>query len=184
MVEPTLEGPARDADHLRHLPTDRQQPRPLADPDQRVASRSRSKRRTISRTSATSKASTTSSANTRVFNYAMNAFGLGDMAYAKAFMRKVLTEGVDDSTELRASPGRRPLRRFRARVRLQEQRRRHDQLGRRAAGCRRPLRTPDAGSERRRRRRRRAPRALFQAHRADRAERLRPARRLRPCGRW
>lgn len=35
-------------------------------------------------------------ANTRVFTYAMNAFGLGDMAHAKAFMRKVLTEGIDD----------------------------------------------------------------------------------------
>lgn len=34
--------------------------------------------------------------NTRLFNYAMNAFGLGDLAYAKGMMRKVLTEGVDD----------------------------------------------------------------------------------------
>ena len=35
--------------------------------------------------------------NTRLFNYAMKAFGLGDMAYAKAFMVKVLNEGVSDS---------------------------------------------------------------------------------------
>jgi hypothetical protein len=35
--------------------------------------------------------------NTRVFNYAMTAFGLGDMAYAKGFMRKVLTEGVSNA---------------------------------------------------------------------------------------
>lgn len=34
--------------------------------------------------------------NDRLFNYAMKAFGLGDMSYAKAFMRKVLTEGIDD----------------------------------------------------------------------------------------
>ena len=34
--------------------------------------------------------------DTRLFNYAMKAFGLEDMAYAKAFMRKVLTEGVSD----------------------------------------------------------------------------------------
>jgi hypothetical protein len=34
--------------------------------------------------------------NTRLFNYAMKAFGLEDMTYAKAFMRKVLTEGTDD----------------------------------------------------------------------------------------
>lgn len=34
--------------------------------------------------------------NTRVFTYAMNAFGLGDMAYAKGYMRKVLTEGIVD----------------------------------------------------------------------------------------
>ncbi|MBI2718603.1 MAG: DUF1217 domain-containing protein [Rhizobiales bacterium] len=31
----------------------------------------------------------------RLFNYAMAAFGLKDMAYGKAFMRKVLKEGVD-----------------------------------------------------------------------------------------
>ena len=34
-------------------------------------------------------------ADTRVFNYAMKAHGLEDMDYAKAFMRKVLTEGVE-----------------------------------------------------------------------------------------
>lgn len=33
--------------------------------------------------------------NDKLFNYAMKAWGLEDMAYAKAFMRKVLTEGVD-----------------------------------------------------------------------------------------
>lgn len=35
-------------------------------------------------------------ADYRIYNYAMEAFGLEDMTYAKAFMRKVLTEGVDD----------------------------------------------------------------------------------------
>ncbi|MER9403073.1 DUF1217 domain-containing protein [Mesorhizobium caraganae] len=35
--------------------------------------------------------------NTRLFTYAMKAFGLGDMAYAKAFMVKALKEGVSDS---------------------------------------------------------------------------------------
>jgi hypothetical protein len=35
--------------------------------------------------------------DTRLYNYAMKAFGLEDMAYAKALMRKVLTEGVSDS---------------------------------------------------------------------------------------
>ena len=35
--------------------------------------------------------------NDRVFKYAMKAFGLEDMDYAKAFMRKVLAEGIDDS---------------------------------------------------------------------------------------
>ncbi len=34
-------------------------------------------------------------ADDRIFAFAMKAFGLGDMTYAKAFMRKVLTEGVD-----------------------------------------------------------------------------------------
>ncbi|MCK0207918.1 DUF1217 domain-containing protein [Starkeya koreensis] len=36
--------------------------------------------------------------NTRVFTYAMNAFGLGDMAHAKGFMRKVLNEGITSGT--------------------------------------------------------------------------------------
>ncbi len=34
-------------------------------------------------------------ANERVYRFAMEAAGLSDMIYAKAFMRKVLTEGVD-----------------------------------------------------------------------------------------
>jgi hypothetical protein len=35
-------------------------------------------------------------ADDRLFTYAMKAFGLGDMAYAKAFMRKALEEGIDN----------------------------------------------------------------------------------------
>nr|WP_210328527.1 DUF1217 domain-containing protein [Mesorhizobium amorphae] len=34
--------------------------------------------------------------DTRLFTYAMKAYGLGDMAYAKAFMVKALKEGVSD----------------------------------------------------------------------------------------
>jgi hypothetical protein len=34
--------------------------------------------------------------NDRLFRYAMKAHGLGDMAYAKAFMVKALKEGIDD----------------------------------------------------------------------------------------
>ena len=33
--------------------------------------------------------------NDRLYNFAMTAFGLKDMIYGKAFMRKVLTEGLD-----------------------------------------------------------------------------------------
>jgi hypothetical protein len=33
--------------------------------------------------------------NQRVFAYAMDAFGLSDMTYAKAFMKKVLKDGID-----------------------------------------------------------------------------------------
>lgn len=33
--------------------------------------------------------------DTRVYNYALKAYGLSDMAYAKAFVRKVLEEGID-----------------------------------------------------------------------------------------
>lgn len=36
-------------------------------------------------------------ADDRLYRYAMKAWGLEDMTYAKAFMRKVLTEGVDDN---------------------------------------------------------------------------------------
>lgn len=36
----------------------------------------------------------------RLYTYAMKAFGLSDMTYAKAFMRKVLEEGVDDRSSL------------------------------------------------------------------------------------
>lgn len=34
----------------------------------------------------------------RLFSYAMKAYGLSDMTYAKAFIRKVLTEGVSTSS--------------------------------------------------------------------------------------
>ncbi len=38
--------------------------------------------------------------NTRLFNYAMNAFGLGDMTYAKSLIQKVLEQGTSSSTAL------------------------------------------------------------------------------------
>jgi hypothetical protein len=38
--------------------------------------------------------------NTRLFNYAMKAFGLEDMAYAKGLVRKILSDGVDDTKSL------------------------------------------------------------------------------------
>jgi hypothetical protein len=36
----------------------------------------------------------------RLFSYAMKAYGLEDMIYAKAFIKKVLTEGVTSSTSM------------------------------------------------------------------------------------
>jgi hypothetical protein len=39
-------------------------------------------------------------ADRRLFGYAMKAFGLGDLTYAKALMRKVLVEGVDKPDSL------------------------------------------------------------------------------------
>jgi hypothetical protein len=39
-------------------------------------------------------------ADDRLYSYAMKAFGLGEMTYAKAFIRKILEEGTDDSTSL------------------------------------------------------------------------------------
>ena len=38
--------------------------------------------------------------NDRVYRYAMQAFGLDDMMYAKAMVKKVLTEGLESSTAL------------------------------------------------------------------------------------
>ncbi|MGE3991873.1 DUF1217 domain-containing protein, partial [Pseudorhodoplanes sp.] len=38
--------------------------------------------------------------NDRVYNYALKAFGLEDMAYAKAFIRRVLTEGIDNTDSM------------------------------------------------------------------------------------
>lgn len=38
--------------------------------------------------------------NQRLYAYVLKAFGLSDMAYAKALIRKVLTEGVGDSSSL------------------------------------------------------------------------------------
>ena len=38
--------------------------------------------------------------NQRLYTYAMKAYGLEDVTYAKALMRKVLTEGVDSATSL------------------------------------------------------------------------------------
>ncbi|WP_419909637.1 DUF1217 domain-containing protein [Hoeflea sp.] len=36
-------------------------------------------------------------ADSRIYNYALKAHGLEEMSYAKAFIRKVLTEGIDNS---------------------------------------------------------------------------------------
>jgi hypothetical protein len=38
--------------------------------------------------------------NTRLFNFAMTAFGLGDMTYAKGLMKQVLHEGVTSTSAL------------------------------------------------------------------------------------
>jgi hypothetical protein len=38
--------------------------------------------------------------NTRLFDYAMTAFGLGDMTYAQGLMKQVLAQGVNSSTAL------------------------------------------------------------------------------------
>lgn len=39
-------------------------------------------------------------ADSRVFRYALEAYGLGEMSYAKAFFRKILEEGVDEPDSL------------------------------------------------------------------------------------
>lgn len=39
-------------------------------------------------------------ADERIYSYALTAFGLGEMSYAKAFIRKVLEEGIDQPDSL------------------------------------------------------------------------------------
>lgn len=39
-------------------------------------------------------------ADSRLVDYALEAYGLGDMSYAKAFFRKLLDEGIDDRSSL------------------------------------------------------------------------------------
>jgi len=39
-------------------------------------------------------------ADTRLFSFAMTAYGLGDLAFAKGYMRKILEEGVSDPRSL------------------------------------------------------------------------------------
>ena len=48
----------------------------------------------------------------RLYRYAMKAFGLDDMSYAKAFMRKVLEEGTDKSDSFANSLSDRRYREF------------------------------------------------------------------------
>ena len=50
--------------------------------------------------------------NDRLYRYAMKAFGLDDMSYAKAFMRKVLEEGVDKTDSFANSLADRRYREF------------------------------------------------------------------------
>lgn len=50
--------------------------------------------------------------NDRLFRYAMKAHGLSDMSYAKAFMRKVLEGGTDDSESFANSLADRRYREF------------------------------------------------------------------------
>lgn len=38
--------------------------------------------------------------DTRLFRYAMEAFGLGELAYAKGYMRKILEEGIENPRSL------------------------------------------------------------------------------------
>jgi hypothetical protein len=51
-------------------------------------------------------------ADDRIFAFAMKAFGLGEVTYAKAFMRKVLAEGVDKSDSFANSLSDRRYREF------------------------------------------------------------------------
>lgn len=61
--------------------------------------------------------------NTRLFSFAMKAYGLEDMTYAKAFMRKVLESDVNDFEELRREAHRSALHDLREGLQLLDERR-------------------------------------------------------------
>ncbi len=67
--------------------------------------------------------------NDRLYKYAMKAFGLEDMAYAKAFIRKVLTEGDRGSGELCQQTDRYALQGIRYRLQLRQARGQDDRPG-------------------------------------------------------
>ena len=82
-------------------------------------------------------------ADDRIFAYAMKAFGLGDMTYAKAFMRKVLTEGIASSDTFANKLADKRYREFADTFNFAAVRRHHHDLRRHPAGHRRSLRAPD-----------------------------------------
>ena len=63
--------------------------------------------------------------NTRLFSYAMKAYGLEDMTYAKAFMRKVLESDVNDSKSFVGKLHRSALHDFREGLQLLDGRHGH-----------------------------------------------------------
>jgi hypothetical protein len=90
-------------------------------------------------------------ADTRVFNYAMKAHGLEDMNYAKAFMRKVLTEGVDKEDAFANQLADSKYKRIRRNLQFCAQRRNRHHLQQGAAGNGRqvPPAYPRGGGRRR-----------------------------------
>ena len=83
-------------------------------------------------------------ANDRVFAFAMKAYGLDDMTYAKAFMRKVLTEGIDKPDSFANGLADPRYKKFAETFNFARFGERDDHLRGHAPGHRRQLRAPDA----------------------------------------
>ena len=88
-------------------------------------------------------------ADDRLYSFAMKAFGLGDMTYAKAFMRKALEGGISQSDSFANQIVDKPLSRLRRHLQFRGIRQRHDDLRAGPAGHSRQIRAPDAGGDRR-----------------------------------
>ena len=117
--------------------------------------------------------------NTRIFNYVMNAFGLGDMTYAKSLIQKVLEQGTTSSTALANTLNNPNILALAQAFNFPALRREHHQDACGDNRRRQSICHADAGNQRRPAEPRGSARALFSAERLQDHQRLFDSRRSR-----